>query len=147
LERISRDDMNMNIACIVSKRSTCARAQVGAVAVKHNRVVSIGYGGAPSGMPHCTEVGCVRGEDGGCISTIHAEANVIAFSAKFGISLDGAVLYTTISPCYDCAKLIINSGIKEVVYLVEYRKTEGIELLKKVGIKIRQLQIDNFIYY
>lgn len=132
--------MFMQIAEIVAQRSTCERAQVGAIAVLDNRVVSIGYGGAPSGMPHCTEVGCKIGPDGGCIRTIHAEVNVIAFAARNGVALNGAELYVTMSPCYNCAKLLINTGIKGVFYNEEYRRKEGINLLKRAGMEIKHLK-------
>lgn len=136
--RISRPQMFVEILNIVKQRSTCARAQVSALVIKDNRVVSMGYGGAPSGLPHCTEVGCEIGPSGGCIRTIHAEANAIAFAARHGISIEGAELWCSLSPCLDCAKLIINSGIVKVVYLEEYRKTDGIDLLKKAGIDTTQ---------
>jgi dCMP deaminase len=130
ITRISRNEMHKQILETVAKRSTCTRAHVGAaLIVKDGRIISMGYAGSPSGTPHCIDAGCVRGDDGGCIRTIHAEANAIAFAAKGGISTDGCVMYTTISPCYNCAKLIINSGITAVYYLEEYRKTEGIYLL------------------
>jgi len=137
-KRKSREEMFSDIVKIIAERSTCSRAKVGALAVRDNRIISIGYGGSPSGLPHCLDDGCEEGPDGGCTRTIHAEANVIAFAAKAGISLDGATLYVTLSPCYDCAKLIINSGIVEVVFAEFYRKTEGINLLGKAGIKIRR---------
>lgn len=109
----------------------------GAVLVRGNRLISQGYNGAPSGCPHCDDLGeCEVGPDGGCIRTIHAEANVVAMAARFGISTEGAILYSTSSPCYDCAKLLINSGIKKVVYLEPYRDPKGRELLKARGIEV-----------
>src|SRR5690606_35308353 len=125
--------MVMQITEVVAKRSTCLRAQVGATIIRDNRVVSIGYAGAPSRLKHCTENGC-KMEDGHCIRTVHAEANAIAFAAKAGISTDGAEMYVTHSPCTNCAKLIINSGIRRVTYK-EYRG-DGIELLDHAGIEV-----------
>lgn len=131
--RIDRETMFMQITEVVAKRSTCLRAQVGATIIRDNRVVSIGYAGAPSRLKHCTENGC-KMEDGHCIRTVHAEANAIAFAAKAGISTDGAEMYVTHSPCTNCAKLIINSGIRRVTYK-EYRG-DGIELLDHAGIEV-----------
>jgi len=126
----------MEMAKIVAKRMTCERAQVGALVVKNNRVVSMGYGGVPSGLPHCTDVGCKTGPDGGCIATAHAEANAISFAAKEGIAVKGSEMYVTLSPCLNCAKLIINSGIVKVYYLEKYRDSSGIELLHEAGVII-----------
>ena len=138
-QRISRDEMNMEIALIVAKRSTCNRARVGCVITQEGRIVSTGYGGAPSGLPHCLDEGCLIGEnDMGCIRTTHAEQGAIAFAAKKGVSLEGSTLYVSLSPCLPCAKLIINAGIKRVIYLEQYRKTDGVELLKKAGISVEE---------
>lgn len=135
-KRITRQEMFVEILGVVKKRSTCARAQVSALIVKDNRIISTGYGGSPSGLPHCVDVGCEIGENGGCIRTIHAEANAIAFAARQGISTDGSELWCSMSPCLDCAKLIINSGISRVYYLEAYRKRDGIKLLLAAGIKV-----------
>ena len=136
-DRISRLQMFAEILEVVAKRSTCIKPNA-AILVKDGRIISMGYNGSPKGAPHCIEVGCLE-EDGACIRTIHAEANAIAFAAKYGISTEGATLYVTSSPCYDCAKLIVNSGITEVVYLKEYRRPEGIELLNKSKILTHKL--------
>lgn len=132
----------MSIAQILAMRGTCRRAKVGAVIVKDNRIISTGYVGSPAGMPHCTDVGCEFGPDGGCIRTAHAEANAVAFAAKNGISVDGATLYCTLSSCYTCAKLIINAGIKHVVYLHDYRDTKGVNLLQAAGVEVRYLHVE-----
>lgn len=108
-------------------RSTCLRRSVGAVAVKDNRIVACGYNGAPSGARHCADVGCIREREGipsgqqheKCRG-IHAEQNCITQAAKFGVSLQGATIYSTTKPCIICAKLIIQSGIKKVVYMDSY---------------------------
>lgn len=140
IERISRDQMLMEMAITASKRSTCSRKHVGAIIARDGRVISIGYAGAPSGMPHCMDHGCLQGADGGCIRTQHAEANAIAFAARKGIATERATLYTTVSPCLVCAKLIINAGIEQVWYLERYRKTEGINLLSEAEIWCEQLK-------
>jgi dCMP deaminase len=140
IERISRDQMLMEMALIASKRSTCTRKHVGALIAFNGRPVSIGYAGAPAGLPHCLDHGCVPGPDGGCIRTMHAEANTIAFAARKGIATEGATLYTTVSPCLGCAKMIINAGIQQVWYLERYRKLEGINLLAASGLWCEQLK-------
>lgn len=129
--RPSRDHTLMAIATAVSERSTCNRAHVGAVISRGSRVISTGYNGSPSGMDHCPSP-----EEPGCTRTVHAETNAIVFAARYGISTDGCTLYTTVSPCVECAKLIINAGIVRVVYKEPYRLTDGIELLKMTDVEV-----------
>ena len=136
LKRITRDELLANIAKLVAKRSTCLRSQVGAILATEGRVISMGYNGAPSGLPHCTEETC--GPDHPCTRTVHAEANVIAFAAKRGISTDGSTLYTTVSPCNDCAKLIINAGVRSVLFWESYRDLEPVQLMREAGILVEQ---------
>lgn len=124
------------MAAVTSARGTCERASVGAVIAQDGRIVSTGYVGSPSGLPHCTDVGCLPGPSGGCDRTVHAEANAIAFAARYGIATDGATLYCTHSPCRSCAKSIINAGIVRVVYEHEYRLGEGKDLLRLAGIEV-----------
>ena len=122
--RKSWDEYFMEIAEIVKTRSTCLRRQVGAVIVKDNRIITTGYNGAPSGLKHCTEIGgCERarlnipsGQRHELCRALHAEQNAIIQAAKLGISIDGATLYCTHQPCVLCAKIIVNSGIRRVVY-------------------------------
>lgn len=133
-KRISRDSLNLAIAHMVSLRGTCERASVGCVICQEGRVVSTGYVGSPSKTPHCTDAGCIIGPDGGCIRTSHAEAGAIAFAARKGVALEGSTLYTTLSPCLSCAKLIVNSGISRVVYQQKYRDESGLALLKQAGV-------------
>lgn len=137
--RLSRDAVNLAIAQLMSQRGTCSRARVGCVIARNGRIISTGYAGAPSGVPHCIDVGCLLGPDGGCIRTSHAEAGAIAFAARHGLALEGASLYVTLSPCLTCAKLIINAGITHVFYLDCYRDGSGLELLQKAGVKITHL--------
>lgn len=136
--RITRDEMLMEIARIVARRSTCNRAQVGAVVAQDGRIVSTGYAGAPSGLPHCDPHIC--NAENPCTRTVHAEAGAISYAARSGIRLEGATLYCTHCPCKSCAGLIINSGIVRVIYLKPYRLTEGLDLLKEVGIRVEQWQ-------
>jgi len=137
--RISRHEMFREILEIIKKRSTCSRKQVAAIIEKDGRIISTGYAGAPSGLPHCIDIGCEIGKDGGCIRTVHAEANAIAYAAKNGIATNNATMYCTMSPCLECAKLIVNSGIKELYYIERYRNGDGLRLLNKVGIEVYEL--------
>lgn len=139
--RPSYDEMYMSIAQIVALRSTCLRGKIGAVITKDTRIVSIGYNGAPAKLAQCDEHGCIKDtERGGCIRTIHAEQNAIAYAARVGIPLEGSTLYVTMSPCIDCAKLIIATGIKKVLYYEEYRKGYAIDYLKVSGIELVHLK-------
>jgi dCMP deaminase len=136
----------MDIADLVARRSTCRRRQVGAVAVKDKRILATGYNGAPSGISHCLEVGCLRelegipsGERHELCRGIHAEQNVIIQAAYLGIPIQGATLYCTNLPCGICSKMIINAGIKEIVYREGYADTLSEELLKAAKIPVIQL--------
>ncbi|WP_456329190.1 deoxycytidylate deaminase [Archaeoglobus sp.] len=143
MKRPTLDEYFMEIASVVAKRSTCLRQHVGAVIVKDKRILATGYNGAPSGLPHCDEVGCLRdkmdvpsGERQELCRGVHAEQNAIIQAAKFGISVDGGTLYSTHCPCITCAKIIINAGIKRVVYGKEYADKRGLELLREAGIEV-----------
>ncbi len=143
MERPSLDEYFMKIAKVVATRSTCLRQKVGAVIVKDKRILATGYNGAPSGLPHCDEVGCMRerlkvpsGERQELCRGVHAEQNAVIQAAKFGISVDGATLYSTHCPCITCAKIIINAGIKKVVYGKEYADKNGLKLLEEAGIEV-----------
>ncbi len=119
------DKVFINIAKETSTLSHCQRAKVGAVIVKDGNIVSFGYNGTPAGMDNCCEDG-----DATISEVIHAEMNAVLKAAKNGYSVDGATLYLTLSPCKECAKLILQSGIRRVLYLEEYRDISGIEFLK-----------------
>ena len=125
----------MGVARLISARSTCSRAQVGCVIAIDSRIVSTGYNGSPAGIQHCWHK-----DDEPCRDSVHAEANAIAFAAKFGIAIDGATLYTTISPCKTCAQLIINAGIKKVYYTLIHRDATGIDLLQEANINLINLK-------
>jgi len=129
--RISFHEMYMQIAEVVSKRSTAINKKVGAILVKDNSIVSYGYNGTPSGFSNVCEdeTGKTKPE------VLHAESNAITKVAQSTLSSSGASLYVTLSPCIDCAKLIIQSGIKEVYFKEHYKRVDGLELLEKVGIK------------
>ncbi|MFH1707952.1 MAG: dCMP deaminase family protein [Planctomycetota bacterium] len=125
----------MKIAEQVATRSTCDRKHVGAVIVKDRSILSTGYNGSIAGMPHCDEAGHDM-EAGHCVATIHAEANAIIQAAKHGVAIDGADLYITASPCWNCFKLIANSGIKRVFYGEFYRDQRSPEVARKIGIEL-----------
>ncbi|CDE86650.1 putative uncharacterized protein [Prevotella sp. CAG:891] len=128
----------LRMAKIWAENSYCTRRQVGALIVKNKMIISDGYNGTPSGFPNICE-----GEDGLTLPyVLHAEANAITKIARSGNNSDGATLYVTDAPCIECAKLIIQSGIKRVVYARSYRLTDGIELLTKAGIEVEQMNID-----
>jgi len=129
------------IAQAWSKRSTCTRLQVGAVAWRDNLVLATGYNGAPRGMPHCTDVGCLIIGDR-CLRSIHAEENVYLQAARLGTSLLDAELLTTYHPCYKCAIMAIQVGIKKIYYLHPYRKSEENlteQTLRQANIELIQL--------
>ncbi len=131
----------MRIAFELSQQSTCtARVTVGAVLVnKNNRIVAAGYNGAPIGMPHCDDVGCEL-INGSCVTSIHAEENAIIQCAREGVSSVGLTMYTTHSPCSRCARRIIQAGIIEVMYAIEYKDIEETRrLLHAAGISIRRV--------
>lgn len=129
------DQSYLEMAGIWARNSYCKRRQVGALIVKDKMIISDGYNGTPSGFENICE------EESGATKpyVLHAEANAITKVAKSGNSSLGATLYVTASPCMECAKLIIQSGIKRVVYKDEYRLTDGIDLLKRAGIEVERV--------
>lgn len=144
--RLTRDEQMAYHALITSLRSTCGRKMVGAIIARDGRIISSGYAGPPAGFPHCTKACMIAsGAIGGCQRTIHAEQNAIAYAARYGISTDGAIIYCTLSPCTNCAKLIINSGIIGVKYIEQYRDASGIELLISAGIPCTTISVNSAI--
>jgi len=141
IERPSVDDYFMEIASVVSKRSTCLRNQVGALFVRNKRILTTGYNGAPSGLPHCDVVGCARegvasGTRHELCRAVHAEQNAIIQAALHGISIEGATLYCTHQPCILCAKMMINARIRKVVYRESYPDETALKFLEQAGIEI-----------
>ena len=129
------DERYLEMAAIWAKNSYCRRRQVGALLVKDRMIISDGYNGTPSGFENVCE-----DEDGITKPyVLHAEANAITKVSKSGNSSEGATLYVTASPCMECAKLIIQAGIKRVVYSDEYRLTDGIDLLRRAGIECEKV--------
>ena len=138
--RVSWDTYFMDIASLVSVRATCERLKVGSVVVKENKVISTGYNGSPLGEEHCIDVGCLM-DKGSCIRTIHSELNAIMNSVKNGVDIVGSVIYVTHFPCYNCAKHIVQAGIKEVVYKEDYRNKEEVyQLFKSSGVRYRKYE-------
>ncbi len=138
----------MSIAELVGSRGTCARGRSGCVIVRDKRILVTGYVGSPAGLPHCDDVGHemnrVLNEDGTesehCVRTAHAEQNAVAQAAKIGISIDGSVLYCHMVPCYICAKILINSGVKKVVALKDYHRSKRTkEVFAEAGVKLQVL--------
>ena len=129
------DAKYLRMAKIWATNSYCKRRQVGALLVKDNMIISDGYNGTPAGFENVCE------DENGVTKpyVLHAEANAISKVAKSGNSADGATLYVTASPCMECAKLIIQSGIRRVVYRDEYRLTDGIDLLRRAGIEVEKI--------
>jgi dCMP deaminase len=134
-DRPTWNEYFLAIANEVAKRSTCERAQVGAVIVKEKRILTTGYNGSPRGLPHCSEVGCLM-ENGHCIRTLHAEQNAIIQAALHGVITEGATIYVTHQPCFICAKTIINAGIAEIVYDREYKDDRSLDFLEQAGVKL-----------
>ncbi len=129
------DDKYMEMAAVWATNSYCKRRQVGALLVKDRMIISDGYNGTPSGFENICE------DENGVTKpyVLHAEANAISKIAKSGNSALDATLYVTASPCLECAKLIIQSGIRRVVYRDEYRLTDGIDLLRRAGIEVEKI--------
>ena len=145
MERPSNDEYFMEMAQLVSSRSTCLRRKVGAVIVKDKRVLSTGYNGSPKGTKHCEELGCIRvkmnvpsGTRHELCRGVHAEQNAVTQAAYFGVSVDGASIYTTTYPCSMCAKILINAGIREIIYSEGYTDDLSKQLLDEAGITLRE---------
>ena len=144
--RVSWDRYFMDMAYVVSTRSTCLRRQVGAVAVRDKRILATGYNGAPKDTDHCLDIGCLReemqipsGQRHELCRAIHAEQNVIIQAATHGISLSQCTLYLTTTPCLICAKMLVNIGVKRIVSDGLYPDNEATELLYKSKINLSEV--------
>jgi dCMP deaminase len=148
MNKLSFDDIYMDLAQNLSRKSHCVKAKVGAVISKDTRIVSLGYNGPPAGTHNCDQEwpvdGCARDRKGGCSLALHAEANAILYASKNQITMEGATLYVTLSPCIACAKIIFTTGIKKVIYLNSYAAfkgidvEEGVEFLRRFGVSVEQ---------
>ena len=146
-QRPSWDEYFLEMASLVAKRSTCLRRSVGAVLVRDKRILATGYNGAPSGLPHCLEIGCLRqqlnipsGQRHELCRALHAEQNALIQASLHGISVKDSILYSTTQPCVICAKMLINAGIKEIVITEGYPDKMAMDFLKQAKIKIRKLK-------
>lgn len=154
-KRPSWDEYFINIMHAVGSRGTCERGRAGAIIVRNKRILATGYVGSPAGLPHCYEVGHEFqkkiNDDGSysmhCIRTTHAEVNAIAQAARHGTSIEGGTVYVKMTPCYDCAKMIINSGIKRVVAERDYHASKRTkEIFKIAGIELDILYKETLKY-
>jgi dCMP deaminase len=145
MDRPAFDDIFMELAVNLAKRSHCVKRHVGAVLTKETRIISIGYNGPPAGTHNCDvefpETGCPRDSKGGCSLALHAEQNAILYAVKNQTSVDGATLYVTLSPCLACSRIIYTMGIKKVIYLKSYAEykglpnDEGVDFLHRFGVE------------
>ena len=148
MPRPSWNEYFISITEMVANRSTCIRRHVGAVLVKEKRILATGYNGAPAGLKHCEEVGCLR-EDSAIPSGtrhelcrgLHAEQNAIIQAAYHGISIGGATLYCTNKPCVICTKMLINAGIEDVFYIDGYDDPLADDMLAEAGIQIERFPL------
>lgn len=145
--RPSWEQYFMEIASLVSSRSTCLRRQVGAVLVRDKHIIATGYNGAPRGVSHCLDVGCLReklgipsGERHEMCRGTHAEQNAIIQAALHGVTTEGATLYCTHQPCILCAKMLINAGVQTVYFQGDYPDELALELMNEAGLKLIQWQ-------
>ncbi len=145
MPRPSWDEYFIEITKLVATRSTCLRRKVGAIFVRDKRILATGYNGAPKGLKHCGEVGCLRerlkipsGERHELCRGVHAEQNAIVQAATSGVNLEGATLYSTTYPCILCSKLIINARVKKVIYLEGYPDQLATEILDEAGIVVER---------
>lgn len=138
MDRVGWDEYFMSIARQVASRSTCDRKSVGAVVVLDRTILSTGYNGSIRGYPHCDDVGHMM-EGDHCVATIHAEANAIIQAARHGVKLEGATLYVTASPCWNCFKMLANVGIRRIVYAEFYRDETVIDVATQLGIELVEL--------
>jgi dCMP deaminase len=141
MKRVSWNRYFMNLAVQAATRSTCPRKHVGAIIVREKAVLSTGYNGSIRGAPHCTDVGCLM-DNGHCVRTVHAEANALVQAARHGVGLEKAEIYVSASPCFECFKLIANSGIRTVYYGEFYRDERVLEFAKQAGIEMVHLGLD-----
>ena len=147
-ERLSWDQYYMRITHLVARRSTCLRRVVGAIAVKDKRILATGYNGAPAGLEHCLDVGCLReelgipsGERHELCRGLHAEQNVIIQAAIHGVSITGSFIYCTTQPCLICSKMLINCGIKKIFFSQGYPDRLAQEMLTRAQVEFELLPI------
>jgi dCMP deaminase len=138
MKRPDWDTYFINMALSVASRSTCDRKSVGALFVRDRTVLSTGYNGSMRGLPHCDEVGHLM-EEGHCTRVIHAEQNAIVQAARHGTRIEGSALYVTASPCWTCFKLVVNVGVRRIIYREFYRDERIFGAAKELGIELLHL--------
>ena len=146
MKKPSFDDIYMDLAENLARRSHCVKAKVGAVLTKDTRIISVGYNGPPAGTHNCDEeypeTGCPRDSKGSCSLALHAEQNAILYASKNNVSIQDCTLYVTLSPCIACARVIFTIGIKKVFYMNSYADfkglptDEGVDFLRKFGVEV-----------
>lgn len=146
-KRPSWDEYFLEMAQLVARRSTCLRRNVGAILVKDKRILATGYNGAPRGLRHCLDIGCIRqklnipsGQRQELCRALHGEQNALIQASLYGISVEGSTLYATNQPCVICAKMLINAGIKEIVIAEGYPDKMAMDLLKEAKVKVRKIK-------
>ncbi len=146
-KRPSYDEYFMEMAHVVAKRSTCLRRSVGAILVKDKHILSTGYNGAPKGLKHCSETGCLRenmnipsGERHELCRGLHAEQNAIIQAAVFGTSIKGSTLYCTNTTCIVCVKMLINAGVTDIIYSGEYPDDLAKIMINESNLKIKRFK-------
>jgi len=146
-KRPSWDEYFLELAHLVAKRSTCLRRSVGAVLVKDKRILATGYNGAPRGLAHCLDTGCLRdklkipsGERHELCRALHAEQNALIQASLYGVGVKDSTLYATNQPCVICAKMLINAGIKEIVISDGYPDKMAMDFFKEAKIKVRKVK-------
>ena len=150
MPRASWDQYFLGIAKEVSKRSTCLHRQVGCLMVRDRHVLATGYNGSPAGAPHCTDIGCARegipsGERLDLCRGVHGEMNAVCQAARFGEALSGATAYVTIRPCAMCMRLMIQAGVKRVVWEGEYPDETTVKVAKESGFEVRNGEIRRMV--
>lgn len=155
MKRPDFDDIFMELAVNLARRSHCIKRHVGAVLTKDTRIISIGYNGPPAGTHNCDEkwpeTGCPRDSKGGCSLAIHAEQNALLYAVKNKASVEGANMYVTLSPCLACARIIYTMGVNRVIYLNSYAEhkgiasDEGVDFLRQFGVTVERYEgtLDN----
>ncbi len=148
MEKPAFDDIFMELAVNLAKRSHCIKRHVGAVLTKDTRIISIGYNGPPSGTHNCDEEypdeGCPRDSKGGCSLAIHAEQNALLYAVKNKTEVRGATMFVTLAPCLACARIIYTMGVEKVIYLNSYaeykgiKSDEGVDFLEKFGVTVER---------
>jgi dCMP deaminase len=145
------DAVLLDVAVTIARRGTCSRLQVGAVLAVDGRICSTGFNGSPHGLPHCDHPfseSLPRPVDAAtCLTSVHAEANAVAFAARHGVSIQGATLYCTHTPCVHCAMLLVNAGIVRVVCATRYRSDAGVHVLLEATVQLWIVENGSLEYY